>query len=484
MKCKFCNTENAEGATFCCNCGKRIDNKIICASCGTAFIGRFCPNCGKQSEANAQPAPVHYTQPAPYSQPAPYTQPAPAPYAQPAPAPAPAAVQEEPLTGWKKWVHLSGTIIGLLGVIVSIIAVFLVGMTPFMNALGESVDAALLSDTIGDVIGIKWFFDLEGLKEIIERASASDGQNAMSLILRYALPAIFGAFIFIGIVIAIIVMAIIAIVRYIKVLCGKQTKGVEKITISIFLTYLMGTTWIRSLFAFNVTSDSFGETASYGYMLSSNTVACIIASGVCVALLAATRIAVQGKSLIKVTNILKVIFGILAIVAAFLLWSYSTGAVIGYTMSREGSSQTVLYGFSQLMREFENINFETISKVDEDLAGNIIRVVSFALLGQIFLFVLVPLIFSTVSKNYANITDKKSHSPLGISIALLIFSLIFFAIIYAATNNLFAFKGYDNELYADSVSKAMTPAIIVVATSVVTLILAIADKIVAGKANN
>ena len=85
MECKYCRTENIEGAVFCsqcgtridgkkackscgklnaetnvyCNyCGIRLDGKTICRSCGTAYTGHFCPKCGLKHAESAATAAV------------------------------------------------------------------------------------------------------------------------------------------------------------------------------------------------------------------------------------------------------------------------------------------------------------------------------------------------------------------------------------------------------------------------------------------
>ncbi|PWM73586.1 MAG: hypothetical protein DBX59_04580 [Bacillota bacterium] len=48
MECKYCRTENIEGAVFCSQCGTRIDGKKVCKSCGklNAETNVYCNYCG------------------------------------------------------------------------------------------------------------------------------------------------------------------------------------------------------------------------------------------------------------------------------------------------------------------------------------------------------------------------------------------------------------------------------------------------------
>lgn len=43
--CSFCDQLNDENNAYCVFCGARIDGKTVC-SCGTAYSGAFCPQCG------------------------------------------------------------------------------------------------------------------------------------------------------------------------------------------------------------------------------------------------------------------------------------------------------------------------------------------------------------------------------------------------------------------------------------------------------
>lgn len=65
MICNFCNTQNPDNASFCHNCGKRIDDKVICPVCHNLVQnGAFCLACGTRLNGSAPPPASAQPQPA------------------------------------------------------------------------------------------------------------------------------------------------------------------------------------------------------------------------------------------------------------------------------------------------------------------------------------------------------------------------------------------------------------------------------------
>ena len=436
MNCKFCNGENADDAVYCAHCGKRVNGTTDAAA----------------AEATTNEA-------------------------APAAAPAATATEQQPVSGWKKTVLLVGTILGLIGAIVSVIFVFLIGMTPYAKpSLGEKPSAEQISEIIGDNIGIKWFFG-DALKNLGDKIQAGDGQNALAYILRNLFPAMFGWLIFVGIVITVFVLTIIAIVRYAKVLSGKSSKGVEGITVGIFLTYAMGAAWIKALFAFKA-ENAFGK---YGYALNGATIAGLVISAVLVCALIATRIVVYGKDLLKRGNILNLSFAAVGAVLVAVVWSLSTSPVVGYKSSSIMGDTSVTYSFLALMREIAEVNVE---EIPAELATHLSTVVTMGLWGQLLLFAIVPITFTAALKNLHNAHSKNHKSTLAVAICLVVFSLFFLIAGMSAANNLYEYKFGGSEALEElgySASKIMTGVIVVFVMAVLNLGVSIADKVCAKK---
>lgn len=69
MKCPKCGNEISPSDKFCTYCGEKIESVRYCQNCGEPLEGRFCTNCGtdsQQSNSRAEPQPtVVYQAPPP-----------------------------------------------------------------------------------------------------------------------------------------------------------------------------------------------------------------------------------------------------------------------------------------------------------------------------------------------------------------------------------------------------------------------------------
>ncbi len=54
--CESCGQFNDENNTYCVYCGTRIDGKTACEACGTVYEGNFCPACGYARAEMSKPA--------------------------------------------------------------------------------------------------------------------------------------------------------------------------------------------------------------------------------------------------------------------------------------------------------------------------------------------------------------------------------------------------------------------------------------------
>ena len=47
-RCPSCKAWIDGNSLYCPQCGKRTDGKVICPACHTAYVGKFCPTCGRR----------------------------------------------------------------------------------------------------------------------------------------------------------------------------------------------------------------------------------------------------------------------------------------------------------------------------------------------------------------------------------------------------------------------------------------------------
>lgn len=448
MFCPKCGSPIADGVAFCSNCGNRVT-----------------PNQSQPVPAQPQPAPVQ-PQPVP-------VQPYPA-AAQPQPVPVqpqPAYVQPV-YTGWRKWVILAGSICGALAVLVSFIFTFLIGAAAYYPSE--------LGGFIGEVRtewGIEYFFSgaFEELADTFE-AIGNDAPFDMAHILFTIFSSMFGSLIFAGFIIAMIVVFIKSIIRYINHFKGKDTKGISKLTTGAYLFYALGASLIVSMFVSNTSESAFGESVSTGIGYSGATVAGLALGGVFVGLFVASRIAVHGKNLIKLNVLIPGILTVCTCVFAAVVWALAAGPLVG--VAEEGASVT--YGFLPLIQglRISSVELENATGAIADVLANKVIVLALSIVSWSLLIVLLCVISKLVTKTVRSLENPAdAESGLGLAITQLIFSVIvaIMAIVVLGDDYrevIDAFEGADANL---------GPVIALLVMSVIVLALTIANKVMLGK---
>lgn len=336
----------------------------------------FCANCGAQM---MQAAPVE-AEPAPVA-------------AQPADAQS---------GGWKKIVLLVGSICGLVAVAFSFIFTFLIGL----SGAGETFD-------IGYVFGDAW----KDMLNFVEGMADSQSVN-MSALFVLMIRSSFGSLIYVGFIIAMLVLLIKCIIRYVK--CFKGTlpegKGVEKLTTGTYCLYALGAALISSMIA--QSASTMGATISLSY--NGATLAGLIIGGICLAAFIASRVAVQGKELIKPAVLVPAILTVVFVVFVAVVWGVAAGPIVA--ASGEGISMGMSFveaiGASNLV----------VSEGFEPSKSQLMTFV-YSYLGWVMVCVLLSLCCAMVVVGMRNLMRKEQNFKLGLPIATFIFSL--FVMIFA-----------------------------------------------------
>ena len=526
MNCKFCGTENYDEATFCRKCGKRLDGLIICPECGrenpddsifcsycgtrltdikiceecgTAYEGDFCPVCNASDDDDVERAADIddeleddlFDDETPETAGNDFGALAYAGATDNAHAGAnvagAAAVEDDKKNGWKKWVLLAGSIVGLLGVLLTVLFSFLITVAPYgFKFLDTSTEYYAQYGSY--TVSLKWLFGdaWDVLKEKTDAMDAIPSLTALNFVDGYELaydveayvPLLFTFVLFIATIITVLVHAVIAIVRYVGELRGKPNKGVLKPTLSAFFAYILGACLIRSLWASSGKISIMGVSESAGYRFGGATVTGIALTSVFLALFLGSRIAVNYKSVLKVRNLVSLSACALAIVFVSVIWSQATGAVVGAKTSSSGygsaSSKTSMLQALQTLNLY-NFNAHMVPADGEAHGYTLLAVMC------IFSVVAVSLVSSacmqSLTKHLNNAVSEEKKSTLSEAIVLTIFSVIFLVVAIVIVNEVFKI-GHDAEYGGKKVFDA---AVVVLVFAVLNLGVSIADIVLRNK---
>jgi len=470
VECPECKTLNPEDSRFCKNCGKLLSGKNMCQKCGTEYEGKFCPVCGTSADGKA---------------PAAAAQPENGGYAQ-----GDAAIAAAPVDtahGWRKWVMLAGSIAGLVGVVLAVLFTYLIKIVPYGFEILGSVGAdgttygaysVSLGWLVGDALDVaKAKMDTLDLVTSFGSPDFWSGYEVAYVVDAYV-PIIFTLIVLWATILTVVINAIIAIVRYVNVLRGKQTKSVDRPTIAAILTFIFGAFLIKSIWVSSSSASMMGISHEAGYKFDGATVAGIVLTCICMCLFIGSRIAVKGKELIKVKSIVNLSACALGIVFISVIWSSVTGSAIGYKSTEVGyGSMKASFGFPLVLQELDltDINGHiTSASVD---SPDLTMITLMSIFGFIGVTLVSSLALSAMTKLLTNVMSDEKKSALADGIVLTVFSVIFLVISIVTINELFNVLGWD-EYEGEAPDKVMTAGILAVVFAVLTLVVSIAEKIV------
>ncbi len=472
IECPECKALNPEDSRFCKNCGKLLNGKNLCQKCGTEYEGKFCPVCGTSADGKAPAAAAPAAQPAGGN------------------AQGDVAVAAETVDtthGWRKWVMLAGSIAGLVGVVLAVLFTYLIKVVPYgfeiLGTLGaDSTTYGTYSVSLGWLLGDA--LDVADAKmdllKLVTESGSPDFWSGyeMAYVVDAYVPIIFTLVVLWATILTVVINAIIAIIRYVSVLRGKQTKSVERPTIAAILTFIFGACLIRSIWVSTSSSSMMGISAEAGYKFDGATVAGIVLTCLCLCLFIGSRIAVKGKELIKVKSIVSLSACALGIVFISVVWSSVTGSVIGYKATEAGyGSMKASFGFPIALNELDLSDISghvTSGSVD---SPDLTMITLMSIFGFIGVTLVSALALSAMTKYLTNVMSDEKKSTLADGIVLTVFSVIFLVISIVTINELFNVLGWD-EYESEAPDKVMTAGILAVVFAVLTLVASVAERIV------
>lgn len=307
MECKFCHTENVDDAIYCKNCGRRIDGKKNCRACKRLLDedAVFCNYCGRRADSvTAEQGEI--------------------------------TVPET--RGWKGVLGYVGTSAALLGVVISLVFVFLIGFglnnAALLSQIGSSLSVNFNeSVSIYDYFG-KAYEQIAVISDQIVNSSNSDMYNFVEPALY--LSAVICTVIAAGVLITVVTLSVFAIIKLIRKLMGKEAANAERYAFAAFLVYILGSALLR---AFNNTVADIAYTAVDDTSLTAATVkirlavtynpatiAGIVISAVCMGTCLACKIATKGRELANGRVITNVVLTAVTLAFAGIVAHYASCA--------------------------------------------------------------------------------------------------------------------------------------------------------------
>lgn len=458
MNCKFCETKNPDSAVYCKQCGKRIDGnavcpvchkltpddavfctecgarldgKNVCEECGTLYEGRFCPACGKAKEKTHAPVKTKGE---------------------------PASMDES--AAWQKILWHVGSGLGLLTAVCSLIFVFLIACSVSVD---KSVSGILSDFGIRDSMNLYYCFG-EMYEDIAADLDSMMSYSAFEEISLYSVAAV-QTTIAAGVLIAVPVLSVLTVIRFIFCYTGKKQKPVGTLAFATFLTYLGGAVLFLAANAMRIKLSVSGSYISIKtdvpVSYSGATTAGIALCAVFAALSLACFIARRGKSLLNKNTIINLSFTAVAIAFLSVVIAFCSQPAV--SVSETGSGRSSFYlGLLTLASVIPSA-----LKTDAELYF------SFAYIAYILLAAIVVLSVLTTIKLCKNTVEEKHSTGLGYTIAA--FATCILCMIFA----ILAINETAEKIVGSSSSAetGYTGMIVLCVFTALTMIVAIAHKV-------
>lgn len=388
--CPVCGAFNSEDSKYCSVCGARVDGKIVCPNCGTAYEGNFCPDCGRSVNGvfvknNAAPS-------------------APVTASVPVPAPSPETAQENKpsdKTKLNKVMDLVSSICVFAAAMLAVIFTFCIGVNIYSDGVWVSNSDVYLLEYLGGVY-----------------------RNLGEAQFSQVFPLVIGTLIAVATLVLILVFGIITLVKGIKYFTKKQEKGLVKYSFATWAVFITASALLLVLKSANYNIGYVGEVE-----LNSATESGIVLTGLSLAGFIVCRIianarSFKGKAAILITCFRGGILLLLIIAAAC-----ACAPVMNVNDSNAGI--VVSYGYGMMF------TLNTAS-ADEALVATYYAM---CVLGLLCNIAVICLLVKAICNLIRNIANGESFNFLGIILPATILATfsfvfaIFATVIYFGTDN-------------------------------------------------
>ena len=374
MECKACGTVNNDDAIFCKQCGVRLDGKKVCNSCGAEndFDARFCNKCGasitndvtanKSVETNKE-----------------------------------IVSDDAKPSNWKRIIGFVGWGLAMTGLFFSVLFTFFIGIG--VNNSDVSSNTSL---------NLSYF-----LVDAYKNLGSLPSTVSPEWVATNYMPIFFGTLVLVAVLVTVSILAAVSIVRFVKFVRGKSNCDFAKSTIAAYLVFLMGSVMLLGLFSISIQYSSSSETVTTARILNSATTTGIVLGGLCMVAFVGLRVAVKGKQFVSRENILKVVFGGVALVVS--------GVLLGVLPKGAVSVRTTSYGTTETSSGSFFAMLSMLAYSSDEVADKLV----IATFAQVIQLVLIILVVVNLLKQMMNTIERKTESTLGLAITTLVFATIY-----------------------------------------------------------
>ncbi len=476
MKCNQCGYENSENATFCGNCGTRVDGKLpcrvcgrlndeknlycnscgarldgktVCSSCGTAYEGNFCSTCG-QGRASKIVEPPSSMEGKPKK-----------------------AVNKTKLT---KILEIIGGASLMFGVLISLIFVFFIGVG--VEGLGQLVGVVVNGLEIqGSDRGIFYFFgryfdEVEQLNVAGMPTTAWFIDQIQKVLNIYG---VFGIVITVSILVFVITFATIAICKYIKSWVYRTPNKSNGAAIACIVSFLTGTA------LFNAYVDADVEMYASSVKVGIDTVLNGATSTAIVLTIVALCVGVLALIIVKwdKTKLLPFLFSAIAVVISAALIGVVKNTMLALAFKEIGGTSSIdvnggfLLSVSELFLSFGGeFSGENLPDYYSRLTDYLADIIPLSLVAQIAAGFLVVFVGLALAKVLRSCINRKGNALIWSICALVasIVVLVFQILIISKGQGMLAVAGIEDTMLANNLANPIVCIVLSVLLLVVSIV--------------